>query len=223
MKEYYLTNLFVVKSDRNNFNQYFICEYDKKNDKYVEIFTGLKMKIKDNSNVELMSNHCKPFLTIKKMHKDNLESLFLWYMLINFSDDLISYELNSRPNINKQDIFTNILDRNIKHVGIKKYYINNLFLICVNDRNNYICVYDKTNFEYINIFTNTIIDKTKITKVISLNEYCNISLSKRKVSLFTLLEIYNIINYLAFLTKYQDVNFSFESQKKEIYKKLTKK
>ena len=223
MKEYYLKDLFIVKSSIHNFNQYFICEYDKKNNKYIEIFTGLKMQIKDNSNVELMTNYSKHFFIIEEAHKENLESLFLWYMLINFSDDLISYELNSRPNINKQDIFTNILDRNIKHVSIKKYYINNLFLICVNDRNNYICVYDKTNFEYINIFTNTIIDKTKITKVISLNEYCNISLSKRKVSLFTLLEIYNIINYLAFLTKYQDVNFSFESQKKEIYKKLTKK
>ncbi len=57
MKKYSVYNLFVVAVQHDSGTYYLICQHNDLSDTYVEIFTNEKIKITDDSNIELLSNY----------------------------------------------------------------------------------------------------------------------------------------------------------------------
>lgn len=223
MRQYFIASLYVVESKSNNFNEYFICLYDKLEDKYIEIFTGLKIKNSHNKNIEPLSVYYAPLYMLCNP-QESIDSLFLQYASINYVNTLLNY---NKDNLSlNNSIYNTIKQDDFKHIGIKKYHLENLYLVNLYYGLNYICTYNKSKYKHI--FTDKIIDDNNITKITNLSNYYNPNLEK-KISSFTLLQIYNAINYINVVSKCnedfikEELNNRGIYKNSNLYKKLTKK
>lgn len=206
---YKLEQLYIVNKKIGDVDEAFLCV--NVIDNFKEIFTNAYIEINDDDVIEPLSNR---FNSERCLNDKNPYSLKYWlsvYKNINFCNDANNVAVDdvNIGALSDAEVFNHW--HNL--VLLKKYKLNDLYIVENSKRDIYICRYSAIFQKFIDIFTGEKFDPASLS--FSFESYLienSINCEYKKLNIYSLLRLYHEIIKIEYLDNYKPKKSKFEKQ-----------